>query len=139
MRNLIVSGRVVADAELKTTTDGGEYISFRLVNHEYDKRGADDKKEDTYWFSVTASSSFKNIAPYLKKGKLINIVGRYTDSIWARNDGTNEISRNLRALDIAFVEGSKEGESKSTPTTTTAPPQVTASTVAGDDGDELPF
>ena len=35
MRKLILSGRIVADAEKKVTVNGREFISFRLGNNEF--------------------------------------------------------------------------------------------------------
>lgn len=77
MNKVILTGRLVADPELKTTPTGVEVTSFRIaVNQEYVKQG-EERKAD--FFNIVAwrkSAAF--ICQYFHKGDGIDIVGKVT-------------------------------------------------------------
>lgn len=161
MRKLILSGRIVADAQKKVTVNGREFISFRLGNNEFGDEKNSDGKPITYWFNVSSfNQSHVNLLKYLTKGKPINVIGSYKDNIYQNKAGNCDISRDILADSIDFQIGNESNKTNhTTSNTTSAPkteiPQVTASEVKtkvttskpkstpaavnDSDDDELPF
>lgn len=162
MRKLTLIGRIVADAEKQVTSNGREYLTFRLANNEFADPKDSDGKQTPYWFRVTSwEVKHINLTKYLTKGKPVIIIGDYKDSIYeSKNTGKWEISRDIIADSINFVEGSasNNGTQPSTTqkndaapvnTTKTTIPQVTSTPVTpqvimtntsnSNDDDELPF
>lgn len=123
MRVLIISGNVVSDAEVKTTKEGREFVTFRMVSHEFDKNAED--KRDTYWFRVTAPNISRSMVQYLTKGKGINVIGKYSDNLWTRENGSVDIQREILADNVFFADsvGAKPNGTSQTQATTQTPPQ----------------
>lgn len=162
MRKLILSGRIVADAQKKVTVNGREFISFRLGNNEFGDEKNSDGKPITYWFNVSSfNQAHVNLLKYLTKGKPINVIGSYKDNIYQNKAGNCDISRDILADSIDFQIGNESnntnhtnsnttsapkteipqvtaGEVK-TKVTTTSKPKSTPAAVNDSDDDELPF
>lgn len=146
MRKLIINGRIVNNAEKKTSRNGREYITFRFANNEFGDTKDDNGKPITYWFNITSYDT-RHIAlsKYLTKGRPINIIGQYSDNIYQNKNGNCEIGRNIIADVIEFEVGKPIDDNTSTnnnneapvssPTTQTAMP----TSPIPDDGDDLPF
>lgn len=104
MRIITISGRIVADAQKQISQQGREFLTFRLANNEF----SDDKDEQgnqrTYWFRVTSFNQHCiNMQKYLTKGKPINVIGQYRDSLYTnKNTGAVEIARDITADRIEF-------------------------------------
>ena len=163
MRKLILSGRIVADAEKKVTVNGREFISFRLGNNEFGDEKNSDGKPITYWFNVSSfNQAHVNLLKYLTKGKPVNVIGSYKDNIYQNKSGNCEIGRNILADSIDFQIGNEgnnanhitsnttstpktevpqvtASEVKTKVTTTTSKPKSTPAAVNDSDDDELPF
>lgn len=163
MRKLILSGRIVADAEKKVTVNGREYLSFRLGNNEFGDEKNSDGKPITYWFNVSSfNQAHVNLLKYLTKGKPVNVIGSYKDNIYQNKAGNCDISRNILADSIDFQIGNEgnnanhttsnttstpkteipqvtASEVKAKVTTTTSKPKSTPAAVNDSDDDELPF
>lgn len=158
MRKIMLSGRIVADAQKQVTTNGHEFITFRLGNNEYNDDKGSDGKPVTYWFRATSfNANHINLAKYLTKGKPIIVVGNYKDNVYQNNKtGNCEIGRDIIVDSIDFVnDGSGNNNTTATKPqngTTSNIPEVTSTTVKkaelapqeqpdimGDDVDDLPF
>ena len=144
MVNLNVIGCLGADAE-KINGKNGQFLSFRLAT---DDRANGEKT--TTWFRVTFNGDRSGkLAEYLTKGKLINVIGTETVSLYTAKDGSKQISRDINASSIEFVsigsgntqtEATNNGASKDTISTGSfkkqAPIEVTVNREAEED---LPF
>ena len=157
MRVLTISGRIVADAQKQISQQGREFMTFRLANNEFGDEKDTQGKPITYWFRVTSfNPRCLNMVKYLTKGKPINVIGAYSDSIYTnKNTGNCEISRDIIADRIEFEVGNYEstqnGNSEQHQVTTQQSnvvdiPKVTTSTVqttttnnVTDASDDLPF
>ncbi len=156
MRQIIITGRLGADAEQKITKQGNQYITFRIANTEF----GDNNK--TYWFRVTSfENRHMNMVKYLTKGKPVIVQGKYDDNIYQNKNNNSEISRDIIAYNIEFISTGKDenstnsaNNSEQTPkqTTNTASHSVdkaeqvqmpafntSASTASDDEKDDLPF
>ena len=123
MRNISLIGRVVADAEIKQTKNGANYLEFRFANNEYG-----DPEGTTYWFRV---SSFQpnaiSIKKYITKGKPLFVEGRYHDRVYTTQSGATEIGRDITAYNIEFIStGERNGEQQQPAQTAPKPAQPIA-------------
>lgn len=148
-----MTARIVADAEKKISKSGKEYLSFRVANNEYSDRKDENGKQKTYWYSVISFNHI-NMVKYLTKGKPIIVVGDVSDRIYQNNQGVCDISREIMASGIYFIDnGNKQNSTESSsPTVQTTmetshkpstaelniPTESVATTTAADE-DDLPF
>lgn len=143
MNNVILSGRLVAEPELKTTATGIEVTHFRIaVNQDYVKDG-EERKAD--FFSVVAwRKTAVFINQYFHKGDGINIVGRLQSRQYEANDGTNRYVVEILAEKVEFPLNRNQNNRVSTENTYTptaenaqAVPDATAQQLPIDE--DLPF
>lgn len=154
MRILTVQGRVVSDAQVKSTSKGRAYVEFRFANNEYN-----DEEGTTFWMrAVSFDSAHVNLAQFITKGKPLILMGNYSNKVYAAKDGTCQIDNNLLLTGIYFIDSNKKDEG--TATTTEQPkveevPVVTATkktkktepkvtpkptpSVTDEEDDDLPF
>ena len=107
MRKIIVSGHLGANPEIKTTSRGTQYTTFRLANHEYS-----DGENVTYWFTITVwEPSLQKLCENLKKGSLVYVDGLLTDRVYMSNKtGQYDVGRDIRAVSIDFGLGGKRDD-----------------------------
>lgn len=162
MRNITVSGFIVADAEKRVRANGIGYWLLRMGNNEFGDGKDEQGRPINSWYSCFLDDRiFGNLGQHLKKGKPIIVSGRYSDKIYSRNDGQCDISREINVTDISFMpyEGNNKNnagtqqtmpDSATSHTGSATPPQpqqtynskpTTADLVipAQDDTDDLPF
>ena len=110
MFNLVVlTGRLTADPELKTTPSGVPVTRFSIaVNRNY--RAGEEQQTD--FINIVAwRQRAEFISKYFKKGNLIGIegsiqTGRYTDK-----NGNNRTSFDVVVNNAQFVESKRDGGS----------------------------
>ena len=146
-------GRVVRDFELKTSPKGREYVQFSLAVNE----GFGDNKTTEFYDCV----AFDNVARRLvkamvKQGSLIHVCGRFSTSVYDRNDGSGKgVALKLIILDWDFIPGSStkkddngdNGDGPAAAAHTTTVDQAADGPTPGFvrvapenfDGDDLPF
>lgn len=128
MRTIIVSGRLAANAEVKTTNGGNAYVEFRIGNNEYSK----NNQEETYWFRVVSfNTNHTKLVQYLTKGKSVEVIGQLSANAYVGHDNKMRVGFDIRASEIMFDNnfGSKDQQQQGTanttvtanPTTSTAP------------------
>ena len=150
MRQLIVTVRAAADAQVKTTQNGKQYMEFRCANNEYDFA---KKETNTFWLrAVSFTPQHLNLAQFIKKGSSLILSGDYTNNIYNRNDGSQEIDNTLIIHSVAFNDTRANSDTKQTTTTaatpaptmeiknpTIEPKPATQPEVATTEDDDLPF
>lgn len=136
----ILTGRLTADPELKTTPNGVPVCNFTIaVNRNY--RAGEEQQAD--FINVTAwRGTAEFISKYFTKGKMIGIEGAIQTRNYQDKDGNNRKAFEVVVNNAQFVEGKKEGNES---TSTESDPLVGFSNtlndfteVSGMDGD-LPF
>jgi single stranded DNA-binding protein len=122
IRRIEIDGFLGTNPEVKTTSNGHQYTTFRVANRVYG-----DAENVTYWFSVTVwDSGLQKFCQSLKKGSAVVILGNYTDRTYKSNmTGMDEISRDIRAISIDFPSVGRRDDD--TQTAHTAPVQAQAS------------
>lgn len=101
MKTLIIDGRLGADAEIRQTKTGREYVRFSLANSGYA-----NGQTTTEWYDVTSfdDNILKNRIKVLKKGAYVIVTGTprtdvnvdRTNKVWV-NQYLNAISVELGA------------------------------------------
>lgn len=107
MFNLVVlTGRLTADPELKTTTNGTNVTTFSIaVERRY--RSGEDRQTD--FISIVAwQKTAEFITKYFKKGNLIGIEGSIQTRRYQDKNGNNRTAFEVIANNVQFVESKRE-------------------------------
>jgi single-strand DNA-binding protein len=90
INNVIISGRLVRDPELKQTGGGAAVCNFSIANSRtYMANG--DKKQYTNFFPVQAWGKMGEIInQYCKKGQALTIQGRLQHRTWEKDGQKKE-------------------------------------------------
>jgi single-strand DNA-binding protein len=106
MFNLVVlTGRLTADPELKTTTNGISVCSFTIAVDRRVKSGED--KQTDFINIITWRGSAEFVSKYFKKGNVIGIEGAIQTRKYTDKDGNNRTTFEVVANNVQFVEGKK--------------------------------
>lgn len=119
--SICFNGRLGRDAEVKTTNNGTQFVSLNLATDVF-ANGA----TTTVWLNVSDfTERTLKIVQYLTKGKLVNVVGDYSDRIYMNKENVPQIARDVRSYRIDFVSSGQSGSTESITTTMESKPQVT--------------
>lgn len=105
-QQLILIGNLGSDAELRYTADGTPVASFSLaVNRRWTKEDG-SHGEETTWFRVTVWRKMaESLAPYLKKGGKVMVIGRVAGRAYTAADGSPRASLDVTADTIKLMGG----------------------------------
>lgn len=141
MFNLVVlTGRLTADPELKTTANGIPVTTFSIaVNRNY--RAGEEQQTD--FINVVAwRQRAEFITKYFKKGNLIGIEGSIQTRRYQDKNGNNRTAFEVIVNNAQFVESKRD--SSASPAATSEPASYSNADVSdfseiGDMDDDLPF
>ena len=108
MFNLVVlTGRLTADPELKTTPNGVPVTSFSIaVNRNY--RAGEEQQTD--FINIVAwRQRAEFITKYFNKGSLIGIEGSIQTRRYTDKNGNNRTAFEIVANNVQFVESKRDG------------------------------
>lgn len=105
LNKVILAGRLVADPELKQTTNGANVVTIRIaVNRRFQSRDSQQQNEADY-FNVTAwQNTAEFIAKYFRKGSAICVCGRIQNRSWTDQNGQKRYMTDIIAEEANFVE-----------------------------------
>ena len=108
MLNVVVlSGRLTADPELKTTQNGVSVCSFSIAVERRYRQG--EERQADFINIVTWRSSAEFVSKYFKKGQMIAIRGSIQTRRYQDKDGNNRTAFDVVADDVQFADfGKKE-------------------------------
>ena len=110
MNQVILSGRLVYEPEVKETTTGKKYISTRIAV------GRNDKNKSTDFFNIKAwDSTAEFIGKYFHKGDPIEVTGRLRTDSRDRDDGSKVVDTYVSITEVGFVL-SRKTEAEKAPT-----------------------
>jgi len=142
MINVNFNGRLGADAEVKTSKNGKQYVSMRVATDEF-RNG----EKGTAWINVTYHGDRAiKMQEYLKKGNAVSVIGVETVSTYQNKNGETMVSRDVLADRVDFVNLGGSGSTQSNETVTEtgkfkpkdeASEMATATAATSDD--DLPF
>lgn len=107
MFNLVVlTGRLTADPELKTTANGIAVTTFSIA---VDRRYRSGEERQTDFINIVAwRSSAEFITKYFKKGSLIGIEGSIQTRKYQDKNGNNRTAFEVVANNVQFVESKRD-------------------------------
>lgn len=145
MFNLVVlSGRLTADPELKTTPNGVSVTSFSIA---VDRRYKQGEEKQTDFINIVAwRQTAEFITKYFSKGSMIGIEGSIQMRRYQDKDGNNRTAFEVIANNVQFIESKRSesnGEGNFLPTTENDPLAQIAERLEGftevDNDDDVPF
>lgn len=91
-------GRIVADAEIKTTQQGVQLSTFSLVTNEMSKNNIGERNETTLWHQCVVWGDLnKIIEKYAKKGAQVMVQGSLN---YRSYEETNGIMKHLTEIKV---------------------------------------
>ena len=134
MFNLVIlTGRLTADPELKTTQSGTPVCSFTIAVNR--NKRANEEQQTDFINLVAWQQKAEFISKYFKKGSLIGIEGSIQTRKYTDKNGNNRTVFEVKVNDTQFVESKKD-----------KPAEPTSYSNANDDftdigipDDDLPF
>src|SRR5690625_6763393 len=109
MNKISATGRIVADAEVRYTTNGDAICSFRLASDV----GYGERKT-TNWFNCSIwGKRGEGIAPHLTKGSPITVFGTLTMREWTNKEGIKQLSPDIR-IDEVVLQGGRDSGAQNT-------------------------
>ena len=135
-------GRLGADAELRTSTKGNQFVSMRVASNDFF-----NGENVTTWVTVMWSGDRAvKMQEHMKKGSAVSVHGTLRTSLFTNKNGEQSISTDLFADRVDFVNLGKSGDTQTNETVTdtgTFKPKAQAEEVAvasaASDADDLPF
>lgn len=114
MFNLVVlTGRLTADPELKTTPNGISVTTFSIA---VDRRYRSGEERQTDFINIVAwRQSAEFITKYFKKGSLIGIEGSIQTRRYQDKNGNNRTAFEVVANNVQFVESKRDAAPSSEP------------------------
>lgn len=118
MFNLVVlSGRLTADPELKTTPSGVSVCSFTIAVERRYKQGEDRQADFVNIVAWRQTAEF--VSKFFSKGSMIGIEGSIQTRKYQDKDGNNRTAFEVIANNVQFIETKRSesnGEANSLPT-----------------------
>lgn len=137
-----ITGRVTADAQVRTLSEGRQVVNFSVaVNDSYKAKNGERVTQTeffdcSYWIGA-------GIAQYLTKGSIVELSGRVSARAWVDSEGQAKAGLNFHTSKITLHGGGASAEKAQAATPAKAEPaamEVTGSQVSPDgEKDDLPF
>lgn len=107
---VILTGRLTADPELKTTQSGVSVTSFSIAVQRKYKSG---EEAETDFINIVAwRQSAEFVCKYFAKGNMIGIEGSIQTRRYTDRDGNSRTAFEVVANNVQFVEGRRSTEEK---------------------------
>lgn len=120
MNKISATGRIVADAEIRYTSNSDAICSFRLASDV----GYGERKT-TNWFNCQIwGKRGEGLAEHLTKGMPVTVFGTLTLREWENRDGVKQLSPDIRVDEITLHgsrDGSQSGARQTQPASQSAP------------------
>ena len=109
MFNLVVlTGRLTADPELKTTPNGISVCTFSIAVDRAYKKG--EEKQTDFLNVVCWRTTAEFVSKWFKKGNLIGIEGSIQTRKFTDKNGNNRTAFEIVANNVHFVESKKSSD-----------------------------
>lgn len=117
MNSITITGHLGRDIELRSLSDGTPVGGFSVA----DSQGRD--KPAIWWRCSLFGKRAESLAPYLKKGQQVTIVGSVTEREYTDKDGQKRTSIDVRVNDLALQGGRPEAQQEAPRAAQRAAPQ----------------
>lgn len=105
MNNVVLTGRLTANPELKVTQSGTQVCVFALAVNK-------DKEHTDFPQVVCFGKTAENLCTYQKKGSMIGVIGRLQTRSYDRQDGTKAYVTEVIANAVEYLSSKSENEAK---------------------------
>lgn len=123
------TGRLAADAELRSTQGGDKVLNFRVANDV----GFGDRKTTTWIDCSMWGQRGEKVAQFLAKGTQVCVSGEVTLREFQKRDGSSGSTMSVRVAELTLLGGKQEGGGGKPSAGTQAQPRH------DDLDDEIPF
>ena len=105
VNRVVLTGRLCADPEHKTTAAGKSICNLRIA---VDRKG---REKETDFFDATAFGQVADfVATYIKKGRMVGIDGKLRTREYDAKDGTRRKVYEIVVDDVTALDRPKEGD-----------------------------
>ena len=133
MNRIFITGNLVRDPELRSTTAGKSVASFTVA---VNRRKKIEGQPDADYFRVAAWEGLgESCAKYLAKGRKVAVTGSISLSTYTTQEGQTRANLEVRADDVEFLTPRSEGGSNEAQ----PPPAKQGFTEVGAEAVDLPF
>lgn len=109
MNKVILSGFAGKDAESRTTQSGQPVMNVSLATTERWTTESGEKKEKTEWHQlVMFGKRAAAVAPHVKKGTRLGVVGSLQTRKWQDKQGNDRYSTEIKIDDLEFQGGGEK-------------------------------
>ena len=117
VNKVVLIGRLGAEPEHRTFSNGGSLCNLRLATSEsWKDKQSGERKERTEWHQVTLNNRLGEIAQqYLHKGSQVYIEGRIQTRKWQDKSGQDRYSTEIIANVMTMLGGNSSSEPRSKP------------------------
>ena len=106
LNRITMTGRLVADPELRRTQSGVSVTSFRIANdRDY---GKGEEKETDFFDVVAWRSTAEFICKYFTKGRMAVVSGRLQIRNWTDKEGNKRRSAEVVADNVYFGDSKRD-------------------------------
>lgn len=137
MLNVVVlTGRLTADPELKTTSSGISVCSFSVA---VERRYRSGEERQTDFINVVAwRASAEFVSKYFKKGQMIAVEGSLQTRRYQDKEGKNRTAYEVVASNVQFADFKSNQQGESTAPAFSNAEESDFTEISGND-DDLPF
>lgn len=109
INSVVMVGRLVAPAEVRTTNSGTQVASFRIACDD-SRRGPNNEKQSVFINVTLFGKQAETVKNYFTKGSLIGVLGRLVQRTYTNRQNIQVTTTEILADRIEFVEsGNKNG------------------------------
>lgn len=105
MNNVVLTGRLTANPELKVTQSGTKVCVFALAVNK-------DKEHTDFPQVVCFEKTAENLCTYQKKGSMIGVNGRLQTRSYERQDGTKAYVTEVIANTVEYLSSKSDNSAK---------------------------
>lgn len=111
LNKVILGGRLTADPELRTTTNGITVTTFTVaVTRSY--RSADQQAQSDFINVVAWRQTAEFVSKYFRKGSSICVLGSIQTRSWKDQSGQTRYATEVVADEVNFVDSKSESASR---------------------------
>ncbi|MCT7910718.1 single-stranded DNA-binding protein [Arcobacter lacus] len=99
INNIVLGGRLTADAVLKSTLNNSFVCNFNIANN---RKSPNGKEETTFMEIVIFGNYAQAMSPYLTKGLTVDVIGKLVQENWTNVEGQNLFKYKIHAKEIDF-------------------------------------
>lgn len=143
MNTITITGNIVADCESRNTQSGSCISKFTLANNRTYKVGEDKREESCFIDCKLFGKYAEMMAPQLKKGGKVVVIGRLAQESWEDKNTKTKRSKHVIAVESVELLASRPATGSPSPAPVNKPTVTNAhgqpALINPPDSDDVPF